>query len=195
MKLIDIIRNVKRTDNPSPSSWDYADLTQIMNEFDIYDYLDSANTRITVSFYEKRLCTDSHVGGRVYFLDDDVIAISYQTGRKSSETFKWVSKEDFEKTHQYLLSLVNDTSEIPFTLLVDEDYEVEMDEGHYVEFAGGILADELILKNDNSRVKLIDRLTKVYGTTSQYVKIKLASGDEQIVSTKEVLVPYLIQVD
>jgi len=195
MKLIDIILNVDRSNTDDRiGSNAYTDLTEIANAFDIYDYLDGNNSRITSAFYSKWLCTDSYVGGRVYFLDDTIIAISYQGGRKSSEKFKWVSKALFEQTHSYLLSLLrNDIGDFNFDLISGDDYELEMNAGYHIEFSKQILTDNVILAKKGSPVKIIDRLDAKNGITSREIKVKLETGEEQIVSTNDILVPYLLQ--
>lgn len=47
------------------------------------------------------LCTDSYVGLRYYFLNNELTCLSYQIGRKYPEDFEWVSKDAFAKMYDY----------------------------------------------------------------------------------------------
>lgn len=46
--------------------------------------------------------TDSFVGTKMYFLNNEPVAISTQTGRKSPEEFKWFSKQAKNNTKEYI---------------------------------------------------------------------------------------------
>src|ERR1035437_3625894 len=100
MKIKEVIENV---DLSNYEKW--KSLEEISKEFYIYENLSDENERLKSVFYQKWVCTDTHVGGRIYFLDNEAVCLSFQPFRKSDETFYWISKETFEKTHKYLLSL------------------------------------------------------------------------------------------
>ena len=78
----------------------------LSNIFNIYDLYWSDDTRLKCYFIKKWYCTDSYVGLRAYFLDDEFVATSYQQGRKFNEDFTFVSKEKAEKVRNYLISLI-----------------------------------------------------------------------------------------
>ncbi len=65
----------------------------------------SYDTRLTYCYIQASLCTDTHVGVRAYFLDDEFVALSIQPYRKADEEFEFVSQEAADKVEQYLRSL------------------------------------------------------------------------------------------
>ena len=77
------------------------------SEFEIYEYLEQPKDqeRLTYCYYHRWICTDTEVGIRVWYFDNDPVCISWQPYRKSNEIFGWLSKEDFEKVRNYANSL------------------------------------------------------------------------------------------
>lgn len=72
--------------------------------FDIHSYLDINETRLTYCYYNSWICTDSLVGIKVWYFDDKPVCISWKPYRKSTETFSWISEEDFNKVKDYAYS-------------------------------------------------------------------------------------------
>ena len=123
MKLIDIINKI---DTSKKDSW--VSLQNIAKQVGIYDYCDGQDSKLQSYFYRKWYCTDTYVGGRVYFLDDLPICVSFQTGRKSDEIFRWISKDAFNWTRTYLLTLVEeDILEYDLIEDLDEDDGIDPD--------------------------------------------------------------------
>jgi hypothetical protein len=83
-KLISEIDFNKSSVQDTPN-WE--DLSKIFN-LELYW---SEDTRLKCYFIKKWYCTDSFVGLRAYFLDDEFVATSYQQGRKFNEDFTFVS--------------------------------------------------------------------------------------------------------
>lgn len=95
MLLKELIETLDKSDT-NKQEVDIYDLEGLLNDyFSINTYLDKSktNTRVTCYWLGKWLCTDTHVGYRVYFLDDKLLALSYQPARKSDETFTFANKE------------------------------------------------------------------------------------------------------
>jgi hypothetical protein len=82
----------------------------------------SDDTRLKSYYIKIHYCTDSYVGIKAYFLDDEFVALSNQVGRKYSEEFDFVSIETAEKVKNYLL-----------TLLEPEEYSVKIDIIDYLD--------------------------------------------------------------
>lgn len=186
MKLREIIENIdKSRDKLDGSNW--TNLENIAAEFDIYEYLNDENERLKSYSYAKWLCTDTHVGGMVYFLDDEPVAVSWQDARKSDEIFQWISKETHQKTYDHLLSLTTKVLNKPDIVDLDE----EMDNGFDVDYSGQLLTEEVILKETNEIVEVY----KVYHSMDeikkwQTVDIKLTNGEIRNVHMNDVSVPY-----
>ena len=67
-------------------------------EFEIYEFEQpKENERLTYCYYHRWICTDTEVGIRVWYLDDEPVCISWQPYRKSNETFGWISKDKFNE--------------------------------------------------------------------------------------------------
>ena len=79
------------------------DAQPLFEEFDIDDYL-SIDSRLVRKWFESWTCTDTQVGIAVYFLDEELICISWQPYRKSDEEFYFVSEEMSSKLHKYFLT-------------------------------------------------------------------------------------------
>jgi hypothetical protein len=79
----------------------------LFEEFGIYDDL-PIDSRLVKKWFESWICTDTGVGIAVYFLDEELICISWQPYRKSDEEFYFVSEEMSSKLHKYFLSFMED---------------------------------------------------------------------------------------
>jgi hypothetical protein len=90
------------------------------SEFEIYEWLEQPkdNERLTYCYYHRWICTDTEVGIRVWYLDNEPVCISWQPYRKSNETFGWISKEKFNEVRNYALSLKDDNLDVD---IVDDE--------------------------------------------------------------------------
>lgn len=85
-------------------------------QFDI-GYMYGEIKRMKSYFAYSWICTDTEVGLRMYFLDDEFVCASFQPGRKSDETFYWVSKDTREKVLQAVLETIKETENRNFELI------------------------------------------------------------------------------
>lgn len=184
MKLKDIILNIDK------SSRGDVDIDKVAEEFGMCgDFMDQycgigGGKRLQAYFYVKWYCTDTVVGGRVYFLDNEPVAVSWQDGRKSDENFDWIDKES---VHKYLLSLSSDMVEF------DND-EIDMDEelgdGHTVEYSGQLLTKEVIYNGE--RVTVTKEFQDYVDIDNwSHVEIEV-DGISKLVKMSEILVPYCV---
>ena len=90
--------NCKRTQ--SEVNWE-----SIGSELGIVSLTWSEDTRLRAYWLKVWYCTDSWVGTRAYFLDGKLVAISTQSGRKSSELFKFTAGPIVAELIGYLKSL------------------------------------------------------------------------------------------
>jgi hypothetical protein len=98
---------LENKDNLKEDKWFYPET--LLSEFEIYDYLEMDNdTRLQKKWFESWICTDTEVGIAVYFLDGEIVCISWQPYRKSDEEFWFVSEELGNKLHDYFLSLIKE---------------------------------------------------------------------------------------
>lgn len=97
-------------------------------------YVDTRELDIRCYWLDVWLCTDSWVGSRVYFYKDRLVAISHQSGRKSSEKFFWV-KDRVEEVRRYLLEVAYSDKLSVATISLDET----LDDYYTVQFNGEVL--------------------------------------------------------
>lgn len=117
MKISTLLANL----DTSESNQDWVDVCGLaQNHFDLYHLPYTDEHDIKCYWIGSHICTDTQVGYRAYFLQGQLFAVSVQTDRKSDEEFNWVSVVDFNKVHQYLLTL----AETPEINILDFNEEV-----------------------------------------------------------------------
>jgi len=185
MKLKDIILNLDKSEKNS----DFVDIEQIAAEFGIHQFLQYQDSyRIKAYHFLKWYCTDSYVGGRVYFLDDKPVAISWQSGRKASEEFGWISQELYEETHKYILTLVEEENAKTIDPI---DLEEDWGLGHHVDYSGQLLTDTVHYEPSNCIVKVVKKYNNMNEIEKwQLVDIQFADGKKETVPMSDILVPY-----
>lgn len=146
MKLIDALKNVDRSSKNT--TWVGEEFYEAV--LGQYVYLDSA-PRITGYYLAPWLCTDTWVGGNVYYLDDEPLAWGFQTARKNKEEFRFVDADVLSRARDYLRSLLTDEGTISF---IDPDEEIGETYGvHYT-------------------TQLLDRRGYVNGRTAVYLPVE-----------------------
>jgi hypothetical protein len=190
-KLISEIDKAKCATEPS---WE-----DLGNLFNIYNLYWSDDTRLKCYFIKKWYCTDSYVGMRVYFLDDEFIAISNQTGRKMTEEFEFVSKDLALKLRSYLESLVNDDENPPQLNIIDEkQLDAEISSTYKIEYNSQILHKEAffhgkkveIIKKSYSWKEKVEIIKKGYSWEEKdkyfhTVEIKLSNGKKEEIDCRD----------
>lgn len=196
MKVKDIISRVDKSVKFKTG----VNSSEIMRGMCIDNFVDIYNVkeeRLTCYFIGNWLCTDRHVGYRVYFFDDKPVAISHQGARKSDEDISWLSIEDFRAVEQYFISLqISDES--PSIDVIDPESEFE--DSYKIVYHESLLPHHYnIPLCHGAKVKIFDRHRgSGYNSLRQYepslVKIKFENGDEEWIELKELDFPFsLIQ--
>jgi len=122
-KALDNIQKTK--DNESYFNiWDIAE-----TEFAFYgdNFNEPDDKRLKIYFLHKWYCTDSWVGYRAYFLDDVLIAVTYQCGRKFDQEFHYTWKNSSEKLKDYIKSFMVEEREADCNVITEDFYNQEMD--------------------------------------------------------------------
>jgi hypothetical protein len=186
MKISDIIKNVDRSDkNSDQVSWD-----DLMTVFELINYGWCETPKIKCYRYACWQCTDTWVGGKVYFYEDEAFAVSWQPYRKSDEDFKFISREMFEKVRKYIQDLMIDNDEIKIDLV---DLDEEIGDGYQVEYSSQFLTKDVIFIPTNEDVKV----SKTWGYYNEKdhkkwkkVEIEKSDGTKEIVDLSDILIPY-----
>lgn len=191
MKLRDIIKNVDKSESNSS----YVNIEELSQEVSgiYYGYSEKENTRIKAFFFTKEQCTDTWVGWRVYFLDDEAVAISHQPYRKSSEEFEWISEALLKKTYDYIISLYE--PETPRgSIIKPEDFDQDFGEGYKVEYGSRLLTNDVIYEPTKEKV-VVTTVWREYKDIGDWhhVKIKFGDGQEKKVPVSEIIVPFSLK--
>lgn len=178
MKLSEIIERLDK----SKTNKDYLDLTSLANELEIYDNLNTYESdRIEVYWIANHYCTDTFVGLRAYFIDDQLFAVSKQAGRKSNEDLFWVSEDSREFVKNYVRSLVEPEVD-NFSLL-----NMEEDLGDYypIKYAGQFIKRDVLWNGKPARILN----EKQYEFKEPSVLISV-DGEERWVYPQELQTPF-----
>ena len=118
------VQEILKTIDTSKMNRTYCDFHDMCEqEFDIYEYLQQDEIRLTYCYYHTWMCTDTYVGVRVWYLDNNVVCISFKPYRKSDEIFYWLSVQNFEEVHRYAQSLREPDNPTYKTVQdIDEDF-------------------------------------------------------------------------
>lgn len=188
MKIKDIITKVNKSKQFEDKIFIGAIAQQLnMGYVDNYDDQDRLTSYWIGSWY----CTDSYVGYKVYFFDNEPVAISSQTGRKMDEEIEWLSKEAYKKVKEYVLTFVVAEEDTPPLANMDE----ELGESYKINFNSQLFDyhNDIPLFN-GQQVKIIEEEKKKENHgIDQNVKIKLADGTEKWVSVRELDFPFNIE--
>lgn len=184
MKLIDAIKRVDR----GPGNNYEASIRHFNGELGINvdDNQDLFGKRVREHYLIKWYCTDSWVGLRVYYMDDEPVAVSFQKGRKWPEEFEFVSKEAAIKLRDFMLSLDdNDEEEEQFSLI---DPDEELPEQYHVSFVQQLLVEEGIY--NGQIVKLNKRFEGCKDISNwEFVEVTLPNGEVSKVPLDQVSIP------
>lgn len=166
IKILDIVNRVNKT-KEFQSDVDVATFAHdalFLSNLDSYkDYGD----RLTSYYVIHWICTDTGVGVRIFFLDDEPVAIGVKTARRDDEDIEFLSKESYEKVKTYLLSLI----ELNPSIMKEDDV---IQEYYSLEYSSQLL--KFHLENayyDGEKVKIIKCLDG--NTFPNMVKIELSN--------------------
>lgn len=131
-------------------------------------------------------CTDSFVGSSVICYNDIPLCISFQPGRKSDQTFRWISKGSFQIAKQ----LIENARILQNDDFKPIDLNEEIGESYRLEFAGQRISQlHNIAFFDGKKVCVSAIESKNY--VEERVKITFDDGREDIVNINKLEFPFL----
>lgn len=188
MKLKDIINNLDKSPSNQDDNCTY-DMEDLVSELSLDCWgvgQDYKNPRLKCYWLANHLCTDTYVGYRAYFLDDEFVCLSHQFARKSDEVFKWVSTETQTLVRNYILSLVEDDFEPDDNIL---DLEEDFGEGYPVHYVGQLLRKDVLLNDEVVTVVKEDRI--VDGEYNFHnIEVRNSEGEEFEADIRDIVVPW-----
>ncbi len=163
MKLKDLIENIDKSEG-NAETWICLD--NIKQELDI-PHLEpyEPDERMKCYWAHHEYCTDTWVGVRLYFLDDECVCVSLQPFRKSDEEFEWISKETIVKTREYIRSLHKDV----FSEVKMANLEEDLGEGLSVEYASRLMNETVVY--DGVKCEVLECKRRIGRPTRKSIKI------------------------
>lgn len=178
MKIIDIAKNLDK----SRKNECYIDFDALAEELGIHNYgYVEQDPRLKAYWVETWYCTDSWVGGRMYFFDDEPVAYSYQTGRKNDEVFHWFSQEAAEKVQAFVRELTKEELQVNIC-----DVNEDIGDTYKINYAAQVL-DWSMARLNGQPIEFIERVRPLgnYGFDTD-VKIRVPdTGEEMIVNVRD----------
>ncbi len=178
MKIIDIANRI----NKSEKNEDWVDVVEFGREFGL-DLGWTEQNRLKSYWVGNWYCTDTYVGYKIYFLDDEPVAFSIQKGRKSDEMISWFSKELALKVKEYLITLMSEEDDKLNIEICDINEDIG--ETYKIEFNNQVLDYNMSMLNGES-ITIIERIkeTPDWGIDTK-LKIKLSNSEEKIVDVRD----------
>ena len=167
---------------------DDVSLESIANDFGIYDIgYGVENTRLKSYWLRVWYCTDSYVGWKAYYLDDELVCVSSQLGRKCDEVFEYVSTQTATKVRDYLLTLVCPREISVDIINQDEEYH----DNYYVEYSSQIMNTF----HKFGKYKPTGDVVEIVKTYNDYihfheVNVKFPDGSIKEVDCRDILFEY-----
>lgn len=162
-----------------------ADISEELN-MDVYNYDDQ--DRLTSFFIGNWQCTDTTVGYKVYFLDEEPVAISIKPARKSDEEFEWVSKEGLKKVKEYILSFTEESDKHIAYFALDD----EMDTTYKIHYNSNLYNYHLgipLLEGKPVKIIELEKKEEGYGIEKN-VKIRQADNSEKWIDVSKLDFPF-----
>lgn len=139
------------------------------------------NERIKGCYLESWMCTDTYVGLAVFYMDDEVIAFSYQSARKSYELFEFVSEEAANKLRQFIISLMDDDD------IIQPSF-VDLDQGigpyYHVNYASELLVSEGFYQGELVKIVPGQKFNDYSTPASEWSKLNVEKSDGEIIRIK-----------
>ena len=158
MKLVEAIYKVDRSLANQEQYIDIDDFTDVLGLQTYLDYdRDKFNDRFKSYWLKKRMCTDTWVGIRVYFLDHKLIAVGHQKARKCYNEIEFINQTAANNLRDFILNLQPDRE---YPELSEQDLEQDIGEYYNVNYYGDLLTKQGIYQ---------DRTVKVIDTRRPYM--------------------------
>jgi hypothetical protein len=192
MLLRDLINSVDKSDKFKDQVCLYTFAEEQLN-MSLYNWVEQE--RFVAYFVGSWYCTDTFVGYRVYFLDDEPVALSSQLGRKSDENFEWVSLEAYNKVFQFAKTFMDEPEPNITFCNLDEDL-AEIGDGYSIKYNSQLFDYHLTIPKLNGEpVTIIEKHKgNDYNAEGQYepslVLIERQDGSKQCIEVGDLTFPF-----
>lgn len=188
MKLIDALKNVDKSDKNK--GWlEISDLAQALN-IDYWgvssqEFYEDFENRVKSYWLIKWYCTDTVVGMRAVFFDDELAAMTWQAGRKSDLDVEFVSVEMAKKLREYILS---SRPESEFRLF---NHDEEIEDMYTVNFTSEVMGDTGFVADKPVTYVRYPAVRRDWNDVDSWSKMTVrdAGGKEFVVDTSDYKIP------
>jgi len=186
MLLKDIFENTLKTDANS----NYADIEEFASALGLpyTSWDDRFSERVKGYWVAPWYCTDEYVGMAVYFLDDKPLAVSMQTGRKSSPEYEFYSHEAAKACINFILELQGELEYNYSVANLEEDHKNNI---YHVSYGSQLLTD--VGYYNDKKVKVVETFEKMDEISNwNFVVVEDETGERTKISLKEFDIPYIL---
>lgn len=162
-------------------------------KFDI-PWLNAEDTPLKSYWYAKWLCTDTWVGGKIYFFNDEFVAVSWQSARKAYEEFHWASEEAYEKVAAYLESIRQADNIAHLGINFLDDIEDEVQEGFTIDYGSQALIKKGIVQQTGEKFEITKTWSHMDDASNwRMVEAKMENGETKTLNLAHVYFPYILK--
>ena len=134
------------------------------------------------------LCTDTHVGLKLYFLNDVPVAVGRKMFRKQTEHISWISEDLRMSVKKHIEETLDYQDDVEFDLVdLDDDYG----DGYKMDFYNYYCKNKKCFYN-KEEVIIIGGEDREGSTYFQNPIIQFNNGETRVVEMSELLFPYFI---
>lgn len=182
MKVKDIAKNIDKSEANNTQHIDFDALANDLGVPFSFDQ-DPPDNRLQAYWVANWYCTDSWVGDRLYFFDNEPVAYSVQNGRKDDEHFFWFSEEAARKVKVYVLSLIARENN-HFTVC---DINEDIGDSYKINYLSQVL-DWSMARYHGQPIELVEIIKdeKDYYGFDAKLRIKITdNGEEHLIEVKD----------
>lgn len=187
MKLRELMEKVDKS-KVNETDGDLESFAQELFNSPPYDGWSGAFCEQVKGYYiQKWLCTDTWVGLIAYFWNGEPLAVSWQSARKSTENFSFVSLDVAGRLKDFIRELTETNDPDPTLADLDED----LGETYTVNWAGELLVSEGF--HGGEKVKIFPVGNTDYSKPSatwKLVDVEFPNGDVLKVNVENLHIPY-----
>ncbi len=99
---------------------DIDSFSEALGFLDHVGWSEEFSKRVVCHSVQDWLCTDTIVGTFIYYMDDQPVAVTFQTGRKNDKEVLFFSKEAAQKMREFIQSVMPDHYD-PEIVSLDEE--------------------------------------------------------------------------
>lgn len=182
MKWLEAIEKVSKTDDNDIRFYGSDCLPEELRISDDINF-EKLNTRLKEYWVHSWLCTDTWVGYTALFLDNDVVAISYQSARKSSKNYKFVSKDILKQARLWVIECLEYDTDRYATSFLNDGWEQEQTEFNCV-YTSQIITRNGYIVLDGEQVPVTAKSFD-FGISRTLVVVVDSTGQELTIPTCE----------